>query len=124
MKAELPPNSALDAAGVVVDRAPVAPHQVLQGSPVVGMIELLSDHLSSVGIWEITPGIVTDTEVDEIFVVVSGRATVEFEGDDRTVTLGPGSVGRLAAGSRTRWTVTETFRKIYVTTQDAEEKAR
>lgn len=107
-----------------MDRAPVAPHQVLHGSPAVGQIELLSDHLTSVGIWEITPGVVTDTEVDEIFVVVSGRATVEFEGDDRTVTLGPGSVGRLAAGSRSRWTVTETLRKIYVTTPDAEERAR
>jgi uncharacterized cupin superfamily protein len=57
---------------------------------------------------------VTDTEVDEVFVVLQGRATLEFDGSDEVLELHPGVVGRLAAGARTRWTVTDTLRKVYI----------
>lgn len=66
-----------------------------------------------VGAWQIEPGEATDTEADEIFVVLSGRGTVEFE-DGSTVDLAPGTVVRLRAGDRTRWFVAETLRKVYV----------
>ncbi|MFC7644345.1 cupin domain-containing protein [Streptosporangium lutulentum] len=58
------------------------PAQILAGSPRVSSIELWSspDGTQSRGIWEITPGTVTDVEHDEVFVVLSGRATVEVEG--------------------------------------------
>ncbi|MFL0713120.1 MAG: cupin domain-containing protein [Microcella pacifica] len=43
--------------------------------------------------WEITPGIVTDVEVDEVFVVLSGHATLRRE-DGSESELVAGTVGR------------------------------
>ena len=70
---------------------------------------------AEVGLWEMTPGTATDVEADEVFVVLSGRATLTFEADGETVELGPGVVVRLRDGERTTWTVHETIRKIYLT---------
>jgi uncharacterized cupin superfamily protein len=90
------------------------PAQILAGSPRVSSIELWSspDGTQSRGIWEITPGTVTDLERDEMFVVLSGRATVEVEGG-ATVELVPGSVCLLADGAKTVWIIHETLRKVY-----------
>lgn len=64
------------------------------------------------GIWEIAPGVAEDIEEDELFVVLSGRATVDLLSGQR-LELRPGSVGILRRGERTRWTVHETLRKAY-----------
>jgi uncharacterized cupin superfamily protein len=64
------------------------------------------------GVWEITPGVVTDVEADEMFVVLSGRATIEIQ-DGPTLEVGPGDVAVLPEGAVTRWTVHETLRKVY-----------
>ncbi|GAA4705644.1 cupin domain-containing protein [Nocardioides conyzicola] len=69
---------------------------------------------TEVGLWGMAPGVDHDTEVDEVFVVLTGRGTVEFE-DGEVVALAPGVAVRLRAGERTTWTVTETLRKVYVT---------
>jgi uncharacterized protein len=66
-----------------------------------------------------TPGTATDTEIDEVFIVIGGRATVVFdEVPDAAVPpaieLAPGAVVRLTAGMRTTWTVHETLRKVYI----------
>ena len=53
-----------------------------------------------------------------MFVVVSGRATIEVEGGP-TLEVTPGSVGFLRAGDRTAWTVHETLRKVFVAGQIA-----
>lgn len=66
------------------------------------------------GVWEITPGVSTDEEADEVAVIVSGRGSVEDLDTGEVVQLGPGTVLRLAAGTRTRWTIVETLRKVYV----------
>ena len=68
---------------------------------------------AEVGTWEMAPGTDHDTEVEEVFVVLTGRGTVEFE-DGEVVTLAPGVAVRLRAGERTTWTVTERLRKVYV----------
>jgi glycine/D-amino acid oxidase-like deaminating enzyme/uncharacterized cupin superfamily protein len=68
---------------------------------------------AEIGLWEMAPGTDHDTEVDEVFVVLAGHGTVEFE-DGEVVTLAPGVAVRLRAGERTTWTVTETLRKVYV----------
>jgi uncharacterized cupin superfamily protein len=70
------------------------------------------------GIWQCTPGVVADVEQDEMFVVVSGRASIAFE-DGRTLDVGPGDMGVLARGARTTWTVHETVRKAYQITLPA-----
>ena len=68
---------------------------------------------AEVGLWGMEPGVDHDTEVDEVFVILAGRGTVEFE-DGEVVTLAPGVAVRLRAGERTTWTVTEALRKVYV----------
>jgi len=93
---------------------PVALEQVVAGSPTTGSVALGTLGDAEYGVWEMTPGAMSDVEEDELFVVLSGSATVTFDTEE-TWTLGPGSTGRLDAGARTVWTVAETLRKVYVT---------
>ena len=73
-----------------------------------------------VGVWEIGPGTVRDVETDEVFVVLSGRATISVEGWPDVV-VAAGDVVRLRAGAATTWIVTERLRKVYLswTAEDA-----
>jgi uncharacterized protein len=66
-----------------------------------------------VGLWEIDAGHAEDTEADEVFVVLAGRGSVAFA-DGSQIELRPGVVVRLRAGDRTRWTIHERLRKVYV----------
>ncbi|MFF9408377.1 cupin domain-containing protein [Streptomyces anandii] len=93
---------------------PLDPRQIVSGTPeVTGKVVWESaDGRQARGIWQITPGVVTDTEADEVFVVVSGSATVEIEGGS-TLRVGPGDMAVLREGDRTTWTVHETLRKVY-----------
>ncbi|HEX5595782.1 MAG TPA: cupin domain-containing protein [Micromonosporaceae bacterium] len=115
-------NRCVPVADVALEPSPLEKSQIVAGSPEVGSAVLHSTGGIERGVWQITPGIVTDIEVDELFVVVSGRATVEVldpeSGNVRDVLeLVPGSVGLLATGTHTRWTVHETLRKVYQTTE-------
>lgn len=89
------------------------PADIVAGTPVASSTELTSARGVDVGVWQLTAGTVTDTEVDEVFIVLTGRGEVTFA-DGEVVPLAPGAVVRLCAGERTTWTVTETLRKIYV----------
>jgi uncharacterized cupin superfamily protein len=93
------------------------PAQVVSGAPEtrVRVLHTSPDGRVERGIWEITPGVVTDVEADELFVVVSGRATIEVDGGP-TFQVGPGDAMVLVEGWRTRWTVHETLRKVYQVT--------
>ncbi|MCL7497359.1 cupin domain-containing protein, partial [Streptomyces sp. MCA2] len=85
---------------------PLDPAQIVSGEPVVtGKVLWESpDGRQIRGIWQITPGVVTDTEANELFVVVSGRATIEVEGGS-VLEVGPGDACVLREGDRTQWTV-------------------
>ena len=115
MSDHLKVNAAIDAADVELEHEPVAAGDVVEGTPTTGLLTLVESDDLEIGVWEITPGVVTDTEAAETFVVLSGAATVEFLDGGEPLTLRAGTVGRLAEGARTRWTVTETLRKVYVT---------
>jgi uncharacterized protein len=99
-------------ADVPLQDDPLDPAQVVSGAPRVRSVSLATDELVDRGIWEITPGVVTDIEADELFVVISGRATIEVEGGP-TLEVGPGDAVLLEDGWRTTWTVHETLRKVY-----------
>ncbi len=93
--------------------------EVVAGAPTTASVALSTlgdaDDGVEVGIWEMTPGTASDTEADEVFVVLSGRAVIEFVTPVLPpLEVGPGSVVRLAEGMQTVWTVTETLRKVYV----------
>ncbi|MFG3205617.1 cupin domain-containing protein [Streptomyces sp. NPDC048192] len=96
---------------------PLDPQQIVSGNPeVTGKVVWTSpDGRQIRGIWQITPGVVTDTEADELFVVISGSATIEVA-DGPTLEVGPGDMAVLRAGDRTTWTVHETLRKAYAIT--------
>ncbi|MFG2845573.1 cupin domain-containing protein [Kitasatospora sp. NPDC101155] len=96
---------------------PLDPSQIVSGTPeVTGKVLSESpDGRQLRGIWQITPGVVTDVEADEMFVVLSGRATIEIEGGP-TLRVGPGDCAVLREGDRTTWTVHETLRKAYAIT--------
>jgi uncharacterized protein len=93
--------------------ADVPEAQRIAGKPRTGAAKLGAFGGVSLGVWEMTPGTMRDVEIDEVFVVLRGAATVAFE--DGTVTdLEPGDLVRLHAGQKTVWTVTETLRKVYL----------
>lgn len=105
--------SAVDASALELEPAPLDSSQMLAGDPHVSAAQLLTTDTVEIGVWEHTTGTSTDTEADEVFVVLTGRATVAVE-DGPTLELHPGVVGFLDAGARTTWTVHETLRKVYV----------
>ncbi|KJL30354.1 hypothetical protein RL72_00261 [Microbacterium azadirachtae] len=116
------PGARLPAAGrsvtdadLVLTHEPLPAAEVVAGAPTTAIAVLDGTGDREVGIWEMTPGTATDTEADELFVVLSGRATIAFEDPALAdLEIGPGSVVRLAEGMRTTWTVTETLRKVYI----------
>ncbi|WP_427870695.1 cupin domain-containing protein [Leucobacter luti] len=107
-------NGMITGTNVEVELEAVTEDDVVTGAPSHGTLELGSIAGAEVGIWELRGGTVTDTEIDEIFVVLSGSALIEFVEEDRTIEVGPGDVVRLVAGSRTRWTVEDHIRKVYI----------
>ena len=116
MTLSLPAGAVVRAADVVLGHAPVSPEQTLDGAPTVGEVEPGEIAGATVGVWECTAGTSTDSEVDEVSVVISGRARIDFVSPALpSIEVGPGDVFRLEAGMKTVWTVTETLRKIYVT---------
>ena len=112
----LHPGVIADAASIALDHVLVDPDQVVAGTPTTGHLVLDDDGVRTVGVWEMTVGAMRDVEADEVFLVLAGAATVEFEHPHASpIILAPGSVVRLTAGMRTIWTVRQTLRKVYVT---------
>lgn len=92
---------------------PVFPGEVLAGDPgmSVQVVWESPDKDQLRGIWEVRPGKFTwRFDVDEFFVVVSGRATVEAA-DGEILEMVPGSFAIFKRGDQTIWTVHETLRK-------------
>ncbi|WP_349426269.1 cupin domain-containing protein [Microbacterium sp. LWS13-1.2] len=105
------PGIVTDAAALALALDSLPAEQVVEGSPRTGYIELTD----AIGVWEHTPGVSTDVETDEVFVVLSGSATVSFDDPAlEPIELRAGAVVRLTAGMRTVWTVRETLRKVYI----------
>ncbi|GAA1782228.1 cupin domain-containing protein [Agromyces lapidis] len=109
-----------DATGLALEHEPVPAEQVVAGSPTTAYLALDESEAGEIGVWEMSVGAMRDVEVDEVFVVLAGAATVEFEsaasdGLHRSpIVLAPGSVVRLEAGMRTVWTVRENLRKVFI----------
>ena len=70
-----------------------------------------------IGIWEVDPGVTTDIEVDEVFIVLTGSATISVDGHV-DVNIGPGDVVHLTEGTHTTWKVHERLRKVYLIAVD------
>jgi len=107
-------NRCVDAAAVQLEYRSLPESQIISGTPQVGTAELGQLGEVSIGVWEMSPSVTSDVEVDEFFIVLSGRATVAFADGSPELQLKPGTVGHLSAGTATVWSVTETLRKVYV----------
>lgn len=91
----------------------VPAEQRVAGRPYTGSATLGDFGGSEIGVWEMTPGAMSDIEADEVFIVLVGAGTVQFDETGDTVLLAAGDVMRLRAGQRTVWTITQTLRKVY-----------
>jgi len=109
------PNTAVHAASLTLTHEPVPAEQSVAGAPSTAAAALARFGGLEIGVWEMSVGTMTDVEADEVFVVLSGAATVEFADGTPALQLRAGDIGRLAAGAQTTWTVTETLRKVYLT---------
>lgn len=107
-------NCCIDAAVLPLNYRTLPAEQTISGTPRVGTTELAELGDRTVGVWELSPSVSTDIEADEIFIVLSGAATVTFADGRSPLHLKAGTVGRLSAGMATTWTVTDTLRKIYI----------
>lgn len=112
------PGALVSAATLELDHEPVPAGQRVLGAPTTATAALGEHNGLELGVWEMTAGAMSDVEADEVFIVLSGAATVEIEAFDgqpaRTLTPGAGDIVQLRDGMRTVWTVTETFRKVYL----------
>jgi uncharacterized cupin superfamily protein len=103
----------IHAARIELPLEPIPAGKLEAGTPRAGAVTVPAVTGLAAGIWEHTAGVSTDVEVDEVFVVLRGRATIEVEGGP-TLEVGPGDLGVLEAGARTRWVVHEDLRKVFV----------
>jgi uncharacterized cupin superfamily protein len=87
--------------------------EIVSGTPAAAYQELHEAAGVCFGLWEMTPGVARDIEVDEVFVVLSGAGTVSFD-DGEVLELAPGTVVRLRAGERTEWSISTPLRKLYI----------
>jgi uncharacterized cupin superfamily protein len=103
----------VQAGAVELGPDPIDPELIVSGDPAASAADIAQGKSGAVtGVWKIEPGVVTDTEVEETFVVLEGRATIECDGE--SYDLGPGSVCVFEAGAETTWTVHETLLKVYL----------
>jgi uncharacterized cupin superfamily protein len=105
---------AVHIAGLELEADPLDPETVLDGEPEAfnRVVWQSADGRVLRGVWQMTPGVATDTEAHEMFVVIAGRATIAPD-DGEPFDVGPGDMGVLEEGARTTWTVHETLRKAY-----------
>jgi uncharacterized cupin superfamily protein len=107
-------NFTVAIAAAELEEEQLDPDNVLEGDPHTSgrVVWESADGRIVRGIWQCTPGVLRDVEADEMFVVICGRATIEFE-DGVVLEIGPSDLGILEQGARTTWTVHETLRKAY-----------
>lgn len=110
-------NGVVHGRGAIVPLRPVSDERIDYGTPREGTLELGSVGDSVAGIWELREGAVLDTETDEVFVVISGSATIKLIEEGRTVEVKTGDVMRLTAGTKTRWIVKDHIRKVFLATE-------
>ena len=97
---------------------------VISGEPVESSVTVWQHDRLDVGVWECTPGEFPFRRdgYQEVFCVLSGRATLHIDGADGTsgqsFELVPGAVLLTPSGSTGRWVVHETIRKAYVIVSD------
>lgn len=93
---------------------PIAPEQVVAGQPAASGAQLhAGENDCETGIWECTPGTFDwHYEVHQSLCLTAGEAEIQTQGGER-FTLRPGDAAFFEAGTKARWTVRKTVRKLY-----------
>lgn len=110
-------NGVVHGRGAIVPLNAVPDDQVDYGNPRIGVLPLGSVGGSAAGIWELRSGAIFNTEIDRVFVVISGGATIKLLDEGRSVDVKTGDVMRLTAGTKTRWIVKDHIRKVYLSAE-------
>ena len=116
MKA-LEPGALVQANAVAMVHEAVEGWQRVSGDPSTANVPLGVASGTEFGLWEMTSGTMLDEEINEVFLIITGTATVEFLAPEHPpIHLTPGSIVRLSEGMATRWTVTSEapLRKLYL----------
>lgn len=109
----------VDTARIVLEHDPVPPGHVLEGREPSTAAKRLGEIFGvEFGLWEMSEGAMSDVEVEELFVVLSGSATVQVHAKNgfeaAELRLVPGTVCHLSEGMHTSWTLHEPLRKMYL----------
>lgn len=103
---------------VSLSHEPVPVEQAVAGDPSTAAKELGEIFGVEFGLWEMSAGTMTDVESEELFVVLSGSATVQIHAKNgfeaAELRLVPGTVCHLSEGMHTSWTLHEPLRKMYL----------
>lgn len=115
MSNKLSPGCVIDVHKVDLTLENIETEQVVSGAPQTGFVEIGTFGNFELGIWEHTVGTSTDTETDEVFIVLAGKAIVEFLNTEKpAIHIHAGSIVQLSEGMETKWTVEQTLRKVYL----------
>ncbi|MCG2624827.1 cupin domain-containing protein [Arthrobacter sp. I2-34] len=120
MDSTLIPGRPVNINDLTLEHRPVPADQVAAGTPTTGLNSLGRFGGLGLGVWEMSAGGMHDIEAEELFLVVSGNATVVIHHDapggaaSRIIELAAGSLMHLTAGMRTTWTVHEPLRKVHL----------
>lgn len=108
----------LDALDIELVLEPVEDSQLIAGTPGTAVASLGEIFGVEFGLWEMSQGSMSDIEAEELFIVLSGKATVKVEPvsgfEAEEFVLVPGSICHLREGMHTIWNVTEPLRKVYL----------
>lgn len=100
--------------GVELDMRRLDAARNSSGDVETGVRAVTAEGDMEVGVWEHSVGTPTDTEIEEVFVVIEGEGTVTCSERGR-IDLAPGVVGLPPAGAQTTWTVTKPLKKGWIT---------
>ncbi|MFJ2353497.1 cupin domain-containing protein [Glutamicibacter sp. NPDC087673] len=108
----------VNTARVILEHEEVPVSQVLGGQPSTAEKRLGEIFGVEFGLWEMSEGTMSDVENEELFVVLSGSATVQVHAKNGftavELRLVPGTVCHLSEGMHTSWTLHEPLRKMYM----------
>ncbi|WP_210149198.1 cupin domain-containing protein [Paeniglutamicibacter terrestris] len=112
------PRRTVNAPEVRLEHESVPAVQVLAGNPSTAAKRLGEVFGVEFGLWEMSAGSMSDVEAEELFIVLSGSATVQIHArngfEAAELRLLPGTVCHLSEGMHTSWTLDGPLRKMYL----------
>lgn len=87
---------------------------VFEGDPRSHYVDVATVGDTTLGVWEVSEGSFSSSDLDEAFVVLSGAGTLTFVATGAVVTLGPGVLVRVTPETSIEWEITSPIRKLYI----------